>query len=88
LTLWTLSVDSYSVSRIVAQVKTSAFYETIANGEKSAFLKILKRHMVHPNGRGLDVAAACKELGMNRVTLWRKMRKFGIRKQVVLDVKP
>lgn len=83
-----LTVDSYSVSRIVAQVKNPSFYETIANGEKSAFLKILKRHMVHPNGRGLDVAAACKELGMNRVTLWRKMRKFGIRKQVVLDVKP
>ena len=43
----------------------------LADAERHAIEQVLKRH-------GGNRTAACKELGMSRSTLWRKIRKLGI----------
>ena len=43
----------------------------LANAERRAIEEVLARH-------GGNRAAACRELGMSRTTLWRRIRKLGI----------
>jgi len=42
--------------------------------ERRGIESVLRRH------EG-NVSAACRELGISRITLWRKMRKLGISRQ-------
>jgi PAS domain S-box-containing protein len=43
----------------------------LENAQRQAIVEVLRRH-------GGNKSAACRELGMGRTTLWRKIRKLGI----------
>lgn len=83
----TLTVDSATRFDIVSQVKTVTLAETITNAEKDAICKALKRHKNSGRNGGPDIAAIIAELGITRTTLWRKMKEYGLRTRIVVDVK-
>lgn len=66
-------------------MKTSSLAEIVAQAEKRAIISALRRHT--RNGQGPNVSAMAKELKLGRVTLWRKMKEFGLRKRIMVDVK-